>query len=431
MKIRGKPRGFLLLVVLVGLGAWANDQGYLQPYVKKIMSAGNPGPTVTTKDFEFKKVTRKDMHQTVLATGSVSLKTGAEVKIGSRISGQLKELYVQIGDFVQAGDVIAIVEHDDLMSRVAQRKAELKAEEAHLEKILSEGPLELGKIQAEIEELQFKIKLSKKMLARNRELNRQGVVSATMLDQAEEDLNVLGAQVKLARENLKLKRTQLENDIKLREANIEKVRAYLEEDETRLSYATITAPIDGIVASISTQKGETVAASMSAPTFVTLIDLRQLEVMVFVDETDIGQVQLGQEALFTVDSYPDKFFKGVVRDIHPKAVIKDNVVNYEVILEIAPASIALLRPEMTANVVITTDKKSNVLAIPKQAIKRKGKKEFVTVNLNGRLAEQPVTTGWRDEGFLEVLSGLSEGDRVGIPIKPKLDMRGPGRRRRS
>jgi len=431
MKVRGKLRGFLLLAVLIGLGAWANDRGYLQPYVKKIMAAGHSGPTITVNNFDFKQVTRKDMRQTVLATGSVSLKTGAEVKIGSRISGQLKELYVQIGDFAQAGDVIAVVEHNDLLSRVAQRRAELKAEEARLEKTRSEGPLELSKIRAEIEELQVQINLAEKMLARNRELNRQGVVSITVLDQSEESLDVLKAKAKLTGENLKLKTTQLENDIKLREANIEKFRAYLKEDETRLSYATITAPIDGIVASISTQKGETVAASMSAPTFVTLIDLRQLEVRVFVDETDIGQVRLGQHALFTVDSFPEKFFKGVVRDIYPKAVIKDNVVNYEVILEIDPASIALLRPEMTANVIITTDTKNDVLAIPKQAIKRKGKKEFVTVDLNGRLAERPVTTGWRDEGFLEVLSGLSEGERIGIPIKPKLETRGRGKRRRS
>jgi len=101
-----------------------------------------------------------------------------------------------------------------------------------------------------------------------------------------------------------------------------------------LSYATITAPIDGVVAFVSTQEGETVVASMSAPTFVTLIDLKKIEVTAFVDETDIGKIKERQKAKFTVDAFPKKFFDAVIREIRPKAVIKDNVVNYEVMIEI-------------------------------------------------------------------------------------------------
>jgi len=184
------------------------------------------------------------------------------------------------------------------------------------------------------------------------------------------------------------------------------------------------------VAFISTQEGETVVASLNAPTFVTLIDLGKLEVTVFVDETDIGRIETFQKAVFTVDAYSDKFFNGVVRDIHPKAVIKDNVVNYEVILEIDPKNIALLRPEMTANVVVTTGTRSKVLSIPKEAVKKIGDESFAIVNLDGKLIEEPIETGWRDEGFIEIISGLNENDQVGIPIKPKRDQRSGERPRR-
>ena len=174
MRIIDKIIKFFLLAILLFLGAWIYDQEYLTLYLKKISSKQKP--VTSANDFDFKKVMRKDIRQTVLATGTVSLKTGAEVKIGSRISGQLKELHVQIGNFVKAGTIIAVVEHDDLMSRVAQRKAELKAEKAQLEKIRSEGPLETNKINAEIEELEVQIKLAGKMLMRNHELRQQGVV---------------------------------------------------------------------------------------------------------------------------------------------------------------------------------------------------------------------------------------------------------------
>ena len=160
------------------------------------------------------------------------------------------------------------------------------------------------------------------------------------------------------------------------------------------------------------------AASMSAPNFITLIDLRKLEVTVFVDETDIGRIKVGQKAIFTVDTYAEKFFKGKVREIHPKAVIKDNVVNYEVILDIEKKNVSKLRPEMTANVVVTTGTRKNVLTIPKAAVKREGKKIFTVMHVDRQLVDRAIELGWRDGKVIEVISGLKEGEQVGTPNKP-------------
>ena len=407
-------------VILVGGLVWAWQEGKIDPIIKtgREMVFGKPPQKATVKDFKFQPVTRQDVHQKVLATGTVSLKTGAEVKIGARISGQVKSLLVKIGDFIRAGEIIAIIEHEDLLSRVARFQADLDAEKARQLKILAEGPLEINKAIAEREELQVQIKLAQKMLERNLELNQKGFVSTTALDEAEEKLAVLLARINLANEELKLKQSQLKNDSRLAQAMVDKAQANLNEEEIQLSYATITVPIDGIVAFVSTQEGETVVASLNAPTFVTLIDLRKLEVTVFVDETDIGRIEVGQRAKFTVDTYANQFFNGKVREIHPKAVIKDNVVNYEVILDIEKKKAAKLRPEMTANVVVTTGTRKNILTLPKEAVKREGKKTFVVMQVNGELEDKPVELGWRDSGRIEVVSGLKEGDLIGIPNKP-------------
>ena len=431
MKISEKTRNLLLLVVLVAGLSWTWQEGKLDPVIKmgREIIFGKPPHKSTAKDFKFQPVTRQDIHQKVLATGTVTLKTGAEVKIGARISGQVKSLLVKIGDFVRAGETIAIIEHEDLVSRVARFQADLDAEKARLAKIRAEGPLEISKAVAEREELQVQIKLAQKMLERNQELNKKGFVSTTVLDQAQERLEVLLAGINLANEELKLKQSQLINNSRLAEAMVDRAAANLNEEEIQLTYASITAPIDGIVAFVSTQEGETVVASLNAPTFVNLIDLRKLEVTVFVDETDIGRINVGQRAKFTVDTFANHFFDGRVREIHPKAVIKDNVVNYEVILDIEEKKVAKLRPEMTANVVITTGTRKKVLTLPKEAIKRKGKKTFIVMKSGGGLEDKSVELGWRDGGKIEVVSGLNDGDEVGVLDKP-IDKKRKGRRRR-
>ncbi len=424
----GKIRAFLWLVVISGVLIWLVGGGNLSLFSK--MMKGKQKDVLKAENFKFTEVSRKDINQKVLATGTVSLKTGAEVKIGARISGQLEQLLVKIGDKVKAGDLIAVIEHEDLLARVARFEADLRAEEARLDKARMEGPLEIRKDKASLEELNVQHRMAEKTLKRNLDLSQKGFVSASAVDEAEEKVEVLKAKIKLSQVELDLQAVKLDNDIRLAEAGVAKAEANLREERTQLSYADITATIDGVVAFISTQEGETVIASLNAPTFVTLIDMSRMEVTVFVDETDIGRIKTNQQAVFTVDAYADKFFTGTVREIHPKAVIKDNVVNYEVILEIDPKNISLLRPEMTANVVVTTDTRKNVLTIPKEAVKKSGKKSFAIVNLNGNVIEEPIATGWRDGGFIEVVSGLKENDQVGVPIKSKGDKRRGKRPRR-
>jgi len=430
MRTPGKFLRFAIIIIFLGFIGLLTREGKFSPVWENVQGlfSGKKEHKLTFADYEFKPVIRKDIYQKVLATGTVTLKTGAEVKIGARISGQLEKLMVKIGDIVRAGDMIATIEHEDLLARVAQFTADLKAEEARLKKIKEEGPLEINKLKAGLEELNVQISLAQKMLSRNQALRKKGIVSESVVDEADERLLVLNAQINLVEEEIKLEEVRLQNDIRLQDAKVEKAVANILEEETQLSYATVTAPIDGVVAFVSTQEGETVVASMSAPTFVTLIDLKKIEVTAFVDETDIGKIQERQKVKFTVDAFPKKFFDAEIREIRPKAVIKDNVVNYEVMLEIFKKNISLLRPEMTANIVVTTGVHENVLVVPRGAVKRSGKKSFAVMKTEIALSEKSIELGWRDGDAQEVVSGLSDGDQVGILIKPKKKKR--GRRRR-
>ena len=430
MRTPGKFLRFAIIIIFLGFIGLLTREGKFSPVWENVQGlfSGKKEHKLTFADYEFKPVIRKDIYQKVLATGTVTLKTGAEVKIGARISGQLEKLMVKIGDIVRAGDMIATIEHEDLLARVAQFTADLKAEEARLKKIKEEGPLEINKLKAGLEELNVQISLAQKMLSRNQALRKKGIVSESVVDEADERLLVLNAKINLVEEEIKLEEVRLQNDIRLQDAKVEKAVANILEEETQLSYATVTAPIDGVVAFVSTQEGETVVASMSAPTFVTLIDLKKIEVTAFVDETDIGKIQERQKVKFTVDAFPKKFFDAEIREIRPKAVIKDNVVNYEVMLEIFKKNISLLRPEMTANIVVTTGVHENVLVVPRGAVKRSGKKSFAVMKTEIALSEKSIELGWRDGDAQEVVSGLSDGDQVGILIKPKKKKR--GRRRR-
>jgi multidrug efflux pump subunit AcrA (membrane-fusion protein) len=155
-----------------------------------------------------------------------------------------------------------------------------------------------------------------------------------------------------------------------------------------------------------------VAAGMQAPTFVTIIDLKRVQVDAYVDEVDIGKVKIGQRAVFSVDAFPAMDFEGKVSAIYPKAVIQDNVVNYDVVVDIETPYHGLLRPEMTASVSIFLERREDVLAVPAKAVQRERGKNVVYVIADDRTDPREIKAGWRDGQWIEVASGLEEGDTV-------------------
>jgi macrolide-specific efflux system membrane fusion protein len=306
--------------------------------------------------------TRRDIGSTVIATGIIKPMVGAEVKIGSRISGVVKKLKANIGDYVQAGQIIA--ELDD---------AELQAK-------LNQNVAALNKAKADYEYAQLNIERQKSLL-------QQNFISQQQVDIAETSFKVAEAQLKQAEANVDFAKVQL-------------------------SYTKIFATTSGVIASVSTQEGETVSASLASPTFVSIIDLKRLEVNAYVDETDIGKIKVGQEASFTVDTYSDSDFRGKITAIYPKAVIQDNVVNYIVTIKITDFQNKILRPEMTTNVTLYLETRKNVLTIPTSAIKRDKGERFVTVIEGDKKVQRKVKIGWNSNSYTEIVNGLTEGEKV-------------------
>jgi len=307
-------------------------------------------------------VEKKDMGSIVQATGIIKPKVGAEVKVGARITGKVEQLYANIGDRVKKGQVLVKLEQDDLKARADQ------ADAAYLE---AAAAFDKAKIDLE----------------RDKPLAEKGYVTQQSID-------------------------ALQNAYDMAKARQLKARSDQDYAKAQLSYATITAPINGTIASVTTQQGETVAAGLNAPTFITIIDLNKLEVNAYVDETDIGKISLGQEALFTVDTFADKDFKGRVTAIYPRAVLQENVVNYITLISIENSE-GKLKPDMTTNVTITLKKKKGVLAIPGSAVTRESGKKYVMLqSKEGKAARREVKTGWKEGAYIEVTSGLKEGDIV-------------------
>lgn len=251
------------------------------------------------------RVSRRAPEPVVRATGVVKPRIGAEVRVGSRISGVVRRLFVRIGDRVEKGQLLAELDSRELRARRDQADASLALARANLA-------------------------FSEADLRRKRELAASRIIASSELDVAERVQAVAEQQLRQAEADLELAITQL-------------------------GYARIHAPITGVVSSISTQEGETVAASFAAPTFVTLLDLDRLEVWAYVDETDIGRIRTGQKARFTVDSWPDQEVEGQVSTVYPQAEIRDNVVNYVTVVRFAPPPDRTLRPEMTAAVKIALE----------------------------------------------------------------------------
>lgn len=324
------------------------------------------GDSETDAQRVFASPERRTIAATVLATGVLRLRVGGEVRVGAQLSGIVEKLNVEVGSKVKRGDVIAKIDSRGLEARLAQQRAQIEVAKQAVRRAAVE-------------------------LARAKELDKQHLIAESQVEDAG-----------LALDDAK--------------AKLEKARRDAAVVETDLHYAVIRSPITGTVASVATQEGETVAASFNTPTFATIIEDGALELIAMVDETDIGNVAVGNPVTFTVEAYPAKEFEAHVVRIAPKGTIISGVVNFEVMSRI-DTPMDLLKPDMTANVTIRTAERE-ALVIPNQAVQRDGSERFVWVDKNGTLTRRVVTIGTRDASFTEIRSGIGAGDRVLVGPQP-------------
>ncbi len=290
-----------------------------------------------------------------------------------------------MGDYVRKGELIAKI--DDREKLANQRNLKAQIEEQKRDLAAKEAQYQYSKVNYEREE----------------RLLKQEFTTKDNVDKAKRELDVAVAQVELAK------------------AKVAAAEESLKALEVSLSYNKIYAPISGYVSQVTTQEGETVVAGLSAVNLITIIDASKLEMWIYVDETDVGRVKPGMKAEYWVDAYRDKRFSGNISLIYPQPEIKENIVYYLAIVKIDPKDTTFLKPEMTTHVRIIISEKTGVLVVPNGAVRFESGKNVVYVKTKDKTERKEVTPGIRDDKFTEIVTGLSEGERVVIPAIKRLE----------
>jgi HlyD family secretion protein len=332
-------------------------------------------------------VTRGPLASAVSATGT--LNAVITVQVGSQVSGQVKEMFVDFNSVVTKGQVIARINPDLFEAQVNQAKAQLDAaqamvlnQQAVIEKTradLESARAALASAHAQTLKSQVAVVDGKRNLGRQHDLRTRSLIAQADEDAAQVQYDSAGAQyessaaqeraagaaLRSAEGQLKVADTLLKN----LEAQVAQNEANLTQSKLSLGYTVIRAPVDGVVVARNVDIGQTVAASLQAPVlFVIAQDLSKMQVDTNVDEADVGRVQVGQQATFTVDAFPGRTFSGAITQVRKAAQILQNVVTYDVVVSAANPDLKLL-PGMTANIKVVTDQRESVLQLPNAALR--------------------------------------------------------------
>jgi HlyD family secretion protein len=305
------------------------------------------------------KVERGEISSIVTATGTVN--PVINVLVGSQVSGTIKALYADFNSIVKEGQVVAQIDPAIFEAQVEQGRANVLNAQANL--VNAQANLENAK--ANLIKADVAVVDTKRTLNRNRPLLERNVIAQATLDTAQVNYDTAVAQRDVANAQVESAKSQVESS----KAQVEQARAALNLAETNLRYTTIRSPVNGTVISRNVDVGQTVAASLQAPTLFTIAkDLTQMQVDTNVSEADVGRVAIGQGASFTVDAYPEKTFRGKVSEVRDAPIIVQNVVTYDVVIQVDNKELKL-KPGMTANVSVLTQHKEEILKVPNAALR--------------------------------------------------------------
>jgi HlyD family secretion protein len=348
--------GVLLIVAVMAAVTWARRR---------------PKPLVR---YETVTVDRGPIAAKVTATGAVSALV--TVIVGSQVSGRIAALFADFGSQVQKGQTIALIDPALFRAAVARESAN------HISASAAVVRAHAHVIQAERD------------FARAKNLLAQSLMSRADYDAAEATLTAAKAEEAAAR------------------AGVAQAKAALDQAELNLRYTTIVSPIDGVVISRNVDVGQTVAATLQAPTLFTIAqDLTRMQVDTNVAEADVGKVRPGLKVTFTVDAYPTRTFDGVVRQVRDNATTIQNVVTYDAVIDVDNPE-RLLKPGMTATVTFTYDTRDDALRVPNAALRFKP--DTATLAAMGATAPNSLRADDRALWLLRGEQPVSEVIKIGI-----------------
>ena len=364
------PLGLLVLLVTAGWGSrgyfWGDEDG---------------------AKYRTVAVEKGDIDTYVSATGTLNPVT--MVQVGTQVSGTIEKLFVDFNSQVLEGQTVAQLDQASFRAKVAgatagleNARADLKNAQANVlngSAAIENARAEVANQHANLERVQVEITRARRDLERQRALFERQLISRSELDamqsaydSAVAQRHAARAQLESAEAKLRASQAQLrsaEAQVDMAKAQVSQAVAALEQAKVDLDRTVIRSPINGMVISRSVDIGQTVAASLQAPTLFTIAqDLTKMQVDTNVSEADIGNVAVGQPATFTVDAFPNQMFQGSVREIRQAPIIVQTVVNYNTVIAVDNPELKL-RPGMTATVSILVAHRDQVLKIPKTALR--------------------------------------------------------------
>ena len=357
-----------------------------------------------TYEYVEEEVSSGEVSRLVSASGT--LRALNTINVGSEVSGLITSVYVDFNSPVTKGQLLAEIDSTRPRAQVEQSRAQVDLARASLAQ--AEAAISSGLVDVEVQTREYE---------RRVELQKKGFVSSASLDQAQNALVTAKASLNSSYAQAESSRAQIAQNL-----------ALLRSAELDLSRTRIIAPTSGVVIDKLVEPGTTVAANFQTPNLFTIAaDTSRMQVEAAVDEADIGEVREGQQVRFTVDSYPDNIFEAVVGQIRQSATQNTASVSYLVILDVDNSD-GKLFTGMTANVDIITGSKDGVLRIPvastrfvpreqdrgesDEADENEGSIVWVPGDQPYRPVERAVTIGLRGEDYVEVVSGLEEGEKV-------------------
>ena len=314
-----------------------------------------------TPEMQFRtaKIERGNLQATVSSSGAVN--PVSQVSVGTQISGQIKELYVDFNSEVKAGQLIAVIDPETFEYRVRSAQADVDAARA----AVLTAQANIAASNAAISKAQVDIDEARRDFDRKQSLVEKQFIAQSEADKARALVNTTTEQMKSAQAQLGVTQAQ----IKSAQANVAQREATLAQARIDLQRTQITSPVTGIVIKRAIEKGQTVAASLQSPElFVIAQNLSDMQVDASVDESDVSRIRVGMKATFTVDAFPGQTFEGEVKQVRKAAQNVANVVTYVAVVGFTNTQGRLL-PGMTANVRMITDMREAVLKVPNAALR--------------------------------------------------------------
>ncbi|WP_299188495.1 efflux RND transporter periplasmic adaptor subunit [uncultured Psychrobacter sp.] len=422
-KISKKPaiKWGIIALIIIALGALAYT--FLKPEEEK------PSYLTATANIG-------DIENNVMASGKV--KALNTVDVGAQVSGEVKRLYVEVGDEVQEGDLIAQIDQVTQKNNLSNEQASLEQSEAAIQSAQAEylsRQASLKSAYADLASRQSELKQAQSDFARLQDLVAIDAISQQEYDTQATSVETAKAAVANARAAIDTAKAAIattEANINSQQAALRKSQTNVSTAEEDLSYTTIRAPMSGTVVSVTTEQGTTVNANQTAPTIVTLADLSTVRINAQISEADVINVKAGMPVYFNIIGNPDQKFDSILKAIEPApenisdTSSTDSAIYYVGYIEV-PNTDRRFRIDMTAQVYIVIDQATDALLIPAAALQPVGKTDKkATANddpnvktgkvrvlkPDGEVVEQRVKTGINNRVDVQILSGLNKGDEV-------------------